>query len=128
MVKHKDQLVEKELQTPIKNPESIKSAKETLKDKLDKAAQEKIQKEEQQKQQQQKLAEQKEKEDFQRLSSMSEDERRNQMVSDIIDEMDKEQGTKKFGSTGSIALKQVDDDVTAGIPEDSGFIKKYTDK
>ena len=66
---------------------------------------------------------------MEKLTSMSEDDRRNQMVSDIIDEMDKDQNTKKFSSSGSIALKQVEeDDITAGIPEDSGFIKKYTDK
>jgi hypothetical protein len=35
MVKNKDKLIEKELNTPITNQDSIKEAKETLKSKLD---------------------------------------------------------------------------------------------
>lgn len=83
MVRNKDKLVEKELNTPITNPVSIKSAKDVLKDKLDQAAKDKNNKEVNEK----KLVQQKENQELVRLTSMSEDDRRDQMVSDIIDEL-----------------------------------------
>ena len=58
---------------------------------------------------------------------MSEDERRSAMVNDIIDELDQESSTHKYSGVSSIALKQVDD-LVPEIPEDAGFIKKFTDK
>ena len=54
MVKNKDKLVEKELNTPISKQESIQEAKDTLKAKLDEAANLKKQQEDEQKKKEEK--------------------------------------------------------------------------
>lgn len=123
MAKNKEALAEKELAKPPKG-DAIADAKQRMKKALDEAAK----KEKEQKAQAAVQAAKKEQANIELNQQIGGDDRRLQLVSDIIDEMEKDQDGRSMTEVNYAKQKAAALEEERQPAEEAGFIKKYTDK